>query len=284
MPKPTKSQIRRDYSNRLNEAGKFWLDRQPADMGNYAGVVVVPNKKSMVYVRLSNGQVIEVFNDKAPNIYNWKVYVGRDKSQPALIKIVEVRWIYNIAQTVAYVLFHHTQHEYPNPDTVWVLRDQFLPLLVLPAGGFTFNLYGDVIYNPTLSAPIRVVDMKAVSVSAYTVSTGARYVTLEITPAGGLNYIVGATAVSKDALEISGVIPKPTPGSFPVCVFEFYAGQTELRRDSTERTIIDLRMFTSDVIAGTSHTHTAVYSAVNHIHPQQIPESGSLEAQVFGLG
>ena len=244
------AQIQNDLWNRVSKVGEYWLEKQPADMGNYSGVVEVPNTESMVYVRLSNGQVVQVFNDLAPNIYNWKVYIGRDKSQPTLLKIIEVRWVYNISQTVAYVLFHHKQHEYPAPDTVWVRRDQFMPLLVLPIGGLHVALFGDVIYSFGMSNPVRVADVADIDLSSHAITEGAKYVLLEVDSTGTLNYITGPTYDSLDILYTQS-IPEPSANSFPICAFIFHEDQTELRRDSDTRTIIDLRMFTSDTSSGT---------------------------------
>jgi len=239
------NQIKSELQNKIFKGGEYWIEKQFADLGNYSGVVEVPNTQNMVYARLANGQVVEVFNNVAPNIYNWKVSIGRDKSQPSLVKVVEVRWVYNIRETIAYILFHHKQHEYPNPDTTWISRDNFLPLLVLPKSGFTVRLYGDVIYSSSMPYPVRVLDVDDLDVSSYVVSAGARYVLLEADSTGALNYVVGDTVTSREVL-YTQPLPVPTLGSFPICAFIFYEGQTELRRDSVERTIIDLRMFTSD--------------------------------------
>lgn len=258
------AQIRQDIKAKIDKAGEYWIEKQPADMGNWSGVVEVPDTQNMVFVRLANGQVIQAFNSVAPNIYNWKVFVGRDKSQPWLVKVIEVRWIYNLADTIAYVLFHHKQHEYPAPDTVWVRRDQFMPLLVLPAGGFTVNIYGDVIYSFGMDYPIRIADQENVDLSSYAVTAGARYVLLEITSAGVLNYVVGTTYGSL-AILYTQPLPVPSPNAFPVCAFIFYETQTALRRDSVERTIIDLRMFTSNTGSDVSEQwHDS--TEVKHIH------------------
>lgn len=237
-------QLQKDLQNKFDTAGQYWLERIPADLGNHAGVVEVPNTENMVYARVANGQVVEVFNDRAPNIADWKVYIGRDKSQPWLLKVIEVRWVYNMAETVAYVLFHHTQHEYPAPDTVWVRRDQFMPLLVLPAGGFNVRLFGDVVYKHGMSNPVRVEDAD-LDLSSHVVSAGAKYVLLEVDDTGALNYVTGATYGSRIVLQLQP-LPTPSPNAFPIAAFEFYEGQTELRRDDEDRSIIDLRMFTSD--------------------------------------
>lgn len=254
------SQVRNDLLEAMDTSGQYFLNKVPADLGNHAGVVKVPNTQSMVYARLTNGQVVEVFNDKAPAIRNWKVFIGRDKSQPGVLKVLEVRWVYNMAQTVAYVLFHHQQHEFPAPDTVWIYRDQFMPLLVLPNGGFHVRLYGDLIYSITMTNPIRLANIPDIDLSSYVVSTGANYVLMEVDPSGSLNYVVGGTYGSLDILRASAPFPTPTEGSFPICVIEFYEGQTEIRRDSTVRNIIDLRMFTSNVSIGTgSQIHTSPF-------------------------
>lgn len=239
------NQLAGDFKNRISKAGNYYIDKQPADMGNHSGVIKVPNTESMVYVRLANGQVIQAFNSIAPNIYNLKVFIGRDKSQPWLVKITEVRWVYSIAQTVAYVLFHHTQHEYPNPDTVWIMRDQFMPLLVLPAGGFSVKLFGDVI--PT-NPPINVLS-QTLDLTAYINITDANYLLIEIDTAGVVNYIAGTHYADLVTLRLGAPFPSPTPGNIPICAIEFYVGQTEIRRDSTDRNIIDLRMFTSPATA-----------------------------------
>jgi hypothetical protein len=235
---------------RFKESGQYWIERFPARLGNYARVVNVPGKPGMVYARLeTSGQVVEAINYLAPAIFDVPVFVGRDKSQPSVLKVSEIRWIYAAGAFLSYLLaFHSHTHEYPNADTVFVRRDQIMPLLVLPAGGFNVRLFGDIIYSFSMSAPIRVEDAD-LDLSSYAVTVGAQYVLLEVLTDGTLNYVVGDLADSRAILE-SGPLPTPSNGAFPVCAFEFFGGQTELRRDSTERTIIDLRMFTSNTGSG----------------------------------
>lgn len=247
--KRTQLQVRKELNNKIAKSGEYWIDKMEADLGNHSGVVAVPNTSNMVYCRLTNGQVVQAFNNLAPNIYNWKVFIGRDKSQPSLLKVIEVRWVYNIRQTVAYVLFHHQQHEYPAPDTVWIRRDQFLPLLVLPNGGLHVRLYGDLVYSNGMTSPLQVPNVSDIDLSSHAVSSGARYVLMEVLPDGTLNYKEGAPVESLDILRLpSTPIPTPTAGAFPICAIEFYEGQAEIRRDSTNRNIIDLRMFTTDAV------------------------------------
>jgi hypothetical protein len=290
-------QLQKDLGREIDKAGDYYLGGKiPADLGNHSGVVRVPGTQNMVYVRLPNGQVLEVFNGIAPAIYNWKVFIGRDKSQPNLLKVLEVRWVYNMAETVAYVLFHHQQHEYPAPDTVWVHRDQFLPMLVLPAGGFNVRVYGDYIYTPSMAYPIRVANETTVDLSAYGMIAGAHYVLMEVKPDGTFNYVVGSTYGSIEVLRNEAPFPTPTEGNFPICVIEFYDGQTSIRRDSIERNIIDLRMFVSNVPTGAgSQWHgSPVISPIDDLDEYGIYDvsegtlkkitHGSLRASMFNDG
>jgi hypothetical protein len=244
------NQTRKALQERFDKSGQYWLERYPARLGNYSGVVNVPNKQGMVYARLeTSGQVVEAINYLAPGIFDMPVFIGRDKSQPSVLKVSEIRWIYALGTMINYIVFHHEQHEYPNADTVWVRRDQFMPLLVLPAGGFNVRLFGDVIYQFGMTNPVRVEDAD-LDLSAYAVSAGAQYVLLEVLTDGTLNYKVSNLFGSRAVLELQP-LPTPSENAFPICAFEFFEGQTELRRDSEERTIIDLRMFTSDTSSGT---------------------------------
>lgn len=251
----TRNRIRKEFNKRLEKAGQYWIEKFPGRLGNYAGVVAVPGKQGVVYVRLeTSGQVVEAVNTLAPGIFDFPVFVGRDKSQPSVLKVSEIRWIYALGTIVNYIVFHHQQHEYPNPDTVWIMRDQFMPLLVLPAGGFNVKIFGDTVYDPAMPNPIRFPDTP-LDLSAYVNTTAANYLLIELDSTGTVNYVVGANYSDIVTLRLGAPIPAPTDGNFPICAIEFYAGQTEIRRDSTERNIIDLRMFTS-AAAGTTESQT----------------------------
>lgn len=255
-------QIVKEVNRKVSKAGEFWSNKQPAFLGNYARVVEVPRKNGYVYARLQSGQVVEVFNQVAPNIYNWSVYVGKDKSQPGVLKVLETRWIHNIREQISYILFHHKQHEFPAPDTVWIYRDQFMPLLIFPAGGLSVKLFGDIIYEAGMDNPIRVPDTD-IDMTSYVPSTGARYILIEVEQDGSLNYITGTSEASREILQLIGDIPAPTDGAIPLAAIITYKGQTEIRRDSEVRDIIDLRMFTSAAGRYTRLFEFAVAPTVN---------------------
>jgi len=235
----------------FQHAGEFWIERQPAKLGDYSGTVIVPGTKGILYARLINGQILQVYNNVVPNIPHLDVLIGRDKSQPSVWKVIETIQVHDLSQVPSYLTFHHEQHEYPAPDSVFVRRDQITPLLVLPAGGFNVRFFGDVVYKFGMLAPVRVNDAD-IDLSSHVITAGAKYVRLDVSTSGTLVYTIGNVVGSKELLELEP-LPVPTANGFPVCAFVFYEGQTELRRDSTERTIIDLRMFTSDVVKDAGH-------------------------------
>ena len=251
----TLKQLANHFINKIDEAGQYWLDRQAGKLGNYGGTVSVPDKNGVVYVRLQNGQVVQALNTIAPAIYNWPVYVGREKFQPHILKVIETRWAFNAQDMPNYLTFHHTQHEFPGPDTVFVYRDQFMPLLVYPYSGLTVKLFGDVIYTRGMTNPLRIPDT-LINLTSYVPSSGAQYLLFEIETDGTFNYIASSVYASREILVTTAPMPTPSDNTFPVCVFVLWNGQTEVRRDSERRDIIDLRMFTSP--SSDIHTHNLV--------------------------
>ncbi len=252
MAKLSLDRLVKELRRKFVRAEEPYIDKQPAWLGNYNGVVDVPHKSGMVYARVQSGQVITILNLVAPSIANWPVLIGRDKSQSAVLRVLETRWVHELEDIPAYVKFHHEQHQFPGPDTVFVSRDQFLPLLVYPVGGMSVRLYGDMIYGVGMPAPIRVDDV-VIDMTSYIPSSGAQYVLLETGFDGVLNFIVGTPEDSPAILQTSGTIPLPSAEAVPICAFIMFQGQTEVRRDSQRKDIVDLRMFTSS--SGDAHVH-----------------------------
>ena len=248
------NRFKKRFDKRIKQSGDFWIERQPAKLGNYSDVVEVPGAESMVYARLINGQVVTVFNNRVPNNPHLDVWIGTDKSEPTLWQVLQEWAVHDSNQVPNLVTYHHEQHEYPSPDTVWVRTDQFMALNVLPAGEFKINLYGGIVYRFGMDAPIRVanqVDDDAIDLVSYAIDAGAKYVLMEILEDGTPNFVEGSVLGSIEILESEG-LPIPSAGAFPIFALIFHEGQTELRRDNDTRTIIDLRQFTSDVASASA--------------------------------
>jgi hypothetical protein len=228
----------------VKKIGDFWIQRLFANLGDYNGVVNVANTENLVYFRIENGQVLKAINDVVPAVYNLPVFVGREKSQPAVWKIIEQRKVYAGTAEPSYVKFHHQQHEYPNGDTVFVRREQFMPLNVLPIGGMTVRLYGDVVYKRGMTAPIKI-GTQDLDLSSHTPVSGAKYLLLELKLDGTLQFKEGAIVANREVLQTQS-LPTPSLNAFPLFVFECFAGQTEHRRDDQQRTMIDLRNLATD--------------------------------------
>jgi len=229
---------------KTTKTSEQWLEKVPAWLGDHDGVVLT-STWGMINVRTVEGQVLMVYNTVAPAERNLMVEIGRSKDTPNLWQVISRRGVYGNVPASSSIQYHHIQHEYPAGDSVFVRRDQFTPLLVLPAGGFNVRLYGDVVYKFGMAAPVKV-ENADIDLSSYAIDAGAKYVLLEAQDDGTLNYIEGDVVGSRELLELEP-LPTPSSNAFPICAFIFYELQTELRRDDEERTIIDLRQFTTDV-------------------------------------
>jgi len=237
--------IRKKLERKIQKESTPWLSRAIAMLGDGSGNVLVDGEPGMVYARVDNGQVIEVFNDKVPAENNRQVEIGIDRRQPGLWQVIRIRRSYGESVDTPFTVFHHEQHEYPNADTVFVRRDQFTPLLVLPAGGMSVRIFGDVIYRYGMTAPIKV-ENTDVDLSSYVPVSGALWLLIEALEDGTINYVEGDTVASLSVLEFTP-LPVPSPDAFPICAISLYNGQTSIRRDDEVRHIVDLRQFISDV-------------------------------------
>jgi hypothetical protein len=182
----------------------------------------------LIYVRLSNQQVIRAINKIAPNEYNYPVKVSRKKGQ-AYWEVTEVRQTYSVPlQTIKN---HHTQHEFPASDTIWVKDAQFMPFLVLPKEGLVVSIYGGILKR---AGKYHVIPNQSVDLSGYVPLVGARWVLLEVIE-GDLTI-----TLSQQYNTISELTPSTIPNGIGValCAIRLRAGQTSISREDD---FVDLR-------------------------------------------
>jgi hypothetical protein len=201
-----------------------WLGATPT--------VIETGKPGLLYARLASGQVVVVLNSMAPAIFDYPVVIAKRKRQK-IWEVISVRQPFAITLG-SMISSHHTQHEYPNPDTVWVRDSQFLPFLVLPNGyGITFH--GGIIKQTDIHYSV---DNQEIDLSAYQPAAGALWVLIEII-AGIVTVTLSAEVDGKELLSLSLV---PAGTGYEVCAIRLYAGQTEITRDETPNNdIVDLR-------------------------------------------
>lgn len=218
-------------SKRLNKKIEVmsapWLDEQLVRLGNYSNEVL-SDEAGMYYARQYNGEVIKVYNGRAnaPATFDLHVRVGREKSVPDIWQIIRVQQDYTTPAEQGYIAPHHKQHEFNQPDMVYIDRRQILQLTVLvsDAAGFIVTVFGSIIRVP---AGLAKVETQSVDLSSYVVTTGAKFVNIECDDSGVISVNAG-TAFSSPMAATVGNIPAPDPDKFMIATVLLYEGQVEL--------------------------------------------------------
>lgn len=259
-----KKDLRKRYVKSVRTiAGTY--DKRAARIGKTKTVIqtAIPG---VIYCRLSNGQVISAVNSIAPLIFDYPVTVGRNPKNQYW-EVIEIRQPYAVPLQGGLV-DHHETHEYPNRDTVFVHGEQFLPFDVLPDqdNAFHVNIYGGVV---TINDTRYLIDNQTMDLSAYALSTGAKWLLLEINSSGELDVVLSADYGSKEALT-PDLVPPPDESAWDMCAIKFYAGQATLQRNPNGTDdFLDLRWGRSAVRPG---------SDTNAIHIDRADEfSGTSE-------
>ena len=185
-------------------------------------------KRGYTTVKLENGQNMDVVNRRTSNTPG-KVILGYDNnSMPGVLQILGTRETWGDVPSDSGFAEHHETHEYPGADTVYVQRDQFIPLLVLPVSEFVVQIYGNVMYS---SGTWYKIKNQQLDLAAHKPTTGALYVLLQANSAGVVTIKDGVAVGGRGALSMSK-IPAPDAGNYPLCAVALYDGQELLQRDT----------------------------------------------------
>ena len=181
-----------------------WLDREPAYLGSLLGIVPT-GVLGVDYARLANGQEIKVRNNVVPQIFDTKIIVGHNKSNPSTWQVIATRETY-IAPSSNYIAFHAPQHVFPAPDTVFANRKQLLFFTVLanPADPYVVRLYGGI--SSTKDGWVKV-DGQDVDLESYIPETGAIYACIEFDSFGVVYVREGVTFESKEVADLADIAP-----------------------------------------------------------------------------
>jgi hypothetical protein len=190
----------------------------------------------LIYVRIEgSGQVVTAVNTVAPSEYNHPVLLARSKANKKLWEVIASRQAYTVPVNRD-LRYHHSQHEHPNPDTVWVKGDQFLPFLVTPDTGFVVKIFGGVV---TLGGTRYLVANQSLDLSSLQPAVGAVWVLIEVTSAGAIDTVVSTEYDNKELLT-PDLIPTADAGAWDICAVRLYGGQESLQR-GVINDFVDLR-------------------------------------------
>lgn len=228
--------IKRDYESSVKRiAGKY--ERVAGWIGLDANTIEtgIPD---LIYVRLVNGQAVKAVNNLAPLVYNYPVEIARNDSS-AYWEVVALRQPYSVP--LQQVKSHHSQHEYPASDTVWVRDAQFMPLLILPASGMVVAIFGGVV---RAGGQYYAVENQSLDLTASVPATGAKWALIEVV-AGVVTVTLSAEYAGYTDLLPSNI---PLGSGYALCAIRLYAGQTLISRNSGVNDFVDLRFTKADAV------------------------------------
>lgn len=241
----TRNSVKRKLTQKIEKVSGY-QNVVPGRMGRTPTEINSPIP-GLVYVRIEgSGQVVTAVNSVAPSEYNHPVLLARNKLNKKIWEVIASRQAYTFPVN-GDLRYHHTQHEHPNPDTVYVRADQFLPFLVTPSeeGAFVVQINGGVV---TLNGVRYLVNHQTLDLASFVPTTGAIWVLVEVNSAGAIDTVVSTEYDSKELLT-PDLIPLPDAGGWDICGVRLYVGQERLRRD-TINDFVDLRFGRSGANGG----------------------------------
>jgi hypothetical protein len=229
-------------------------------LGDGAGHVEVTGMPNYVYVTMSDGQVVKVYNKVAPKIINLPVTVGIDPHQKdsQLLEVLSVRNIPRPGSTenAYHVDAHHASHEWLNPDggtdIVYIQLRQFMPLrptIVLP---FSLYIFKSILLISGICTEVGGVTISlfpyvpsTTSVSSFA-DIPAKYVLVSLSQTTGSLTVTSGTLKTLGTLALSDIPALPN-NSVPLCAVRLYATQGYIDESRINTDLIDLRwgMFSS---------------------------------------
>ncbi|APU89256.1 hypothetical protein Rctr41k_45 [Virus Rctr41k] len=205
----------------------------PAFLGNLSGVVST-GETGRVYVTLFDGEVLAVFNGKVQNVPRLPVLIGYGGTER--LQVLRSRDVYD-SPPFPEVGPHGFLHTFPNPDTVPVRAEQFIPLLVEPESGLTVRIHRG---SYELTDGWHPLPNQTLDLTDYVPASGAIFVLIEVDVDGALSVTEGSAVESRAMLEFSD-IPAADAAKFSLAAVKLYAAQTSFIFLPSDTDIVDLR-------------------------------------------
>lgn len=227
-----KNTLQTKLAKRVNQVSSGeWIEKVPAILGRQSDHSVATGYGDFVWVRFPNGQEKAIRNRSAPLTYDLQVMIGRSHNQPTFWQVVDSRETFLEAATT-FVKYHHEQHEFPNPDTVFIRAEQDLnkTILVKDAENFIIIVPSAVVLTRTGMAVIeKELDgsPKRLDLSSYIPTTSGVYIGVEYDDDGLLSLHEGTPF---DAPDLTGSVDVPVPeaGKYPRGLVLLTEGMTYL--------------------------------------------------------
>jgi hypothetical protein len=207
-------------------------------LGNSNGVVEDPSQPSHVFFRMTNGEVLSIFNNRVPtNIPNLPVFAGYDISAPTLFQVLSVRPVFvpqsQQPSSIQQIAPHN--HTWKSSMTTWVRAEQFLPGLP-QAHGMSLQIYPFFKENPDGSWTY--VGYTEIDMSPYVPSNGAVMALVALDTTGAPVVTMGPVADTIEALSAASI---PVSNDYEIAAVRLYAGMSKIRQEEHYTDVFDLR-------------------------------------------
>lgn len=210
------------------------IKKAVARLGNLQGLI--QDQANNVWVTLIDGEEMIVRNDRVPNVIQY-VWVGRDEMKPDLLQVLGPLNSHQTSLLPDLPDHSHTWGQSSNPS--WIRGEQFLPGLLIPAGGMIVQFYGLAYYLDGYHGLI----LQEIDLTAEIPSSGALFGLLEVDAAGVITVLQGGAVDTREMLEYED-IPTPSADKKPLgWAVKLYEDQTEIVEsfDLIKRDLVDLR-------------------------------------------
>lgn len=259
-------QFKQAHEARFKPAKRTFLARLGHPDGSTIKVAGRPN---FIYARLlSNSQVIQVLNMRAPLRYNLPVVLGYTDSLPEQLQVLDIYLpaaADGLTSEYSMVKAHGATHTWDGGDEVWVNQAQVM--IGLPRSTGTFGLAIDQFaYLDNLSAVTLFDDYTSADpLSALVPATSGNAVWVAVTldqTDGGIDYTAGSEWLYPDP-DPTQYFPALPVGGIPLADILLIAGDTAITQDRIDGR---RRLFVGNPYAGGSG---ATFT------PGSVPFSGS---------
>lgn len=241
--------VRRQFKKRINEKQNL-ITPIPAVVGDDYGNVYDSNQN--IYVRIA-GQVQKVKATDISPLYNQKVWVGYEPTQPNTFKILNERTGSGQSNILAPKKHAHT-HEWMGhgvgggTDVVKVQLGQFMPLRVMAYSEFTLMVYPGLIraadsfilLADTNDSGKPIPKTFSVEEHSYVDDGKSAYVLVTIDTSGEIITTKG-DEVDTESLALTDIPSIPEGTQYVLAAVRLYSGITEIQENREATDIVDLR-------------------------------------------
>lgn len=230
-----KQNLSAKYSYRIRraqrEADKFY--NQPAMLavdaflGDNNGLITTYQGAELqpgyVVVRDMSGNLSIAYNQRVPLTPGLAIKVGYDPIQPVLFQVLSIR-DYLTENPALNVPAHHSTHEFPSNDTVFVGSFQLLPGLIYTGTGFIVTLYP--FFFKKSDGTRGFLQAQTLDLESYVPATGAQAFTICVDDNNDVVIVPGNTSGSIGTLTISDFPTITNPEYHEIWGVRLYNGQS----------------------------------------------------------